>query len=213
MTVDEWLASNTFECSRLAARLTSAQCEANNERALSLQFPGQLTPCILCGGEQDMGKVKEQQRVKRPYNRKAKPGEAEVKSVPVVDGEPQEFIDHSAPIAQEDLERAADRHLGELEDGAPDAELTHRLGNTECSPASASMRPAADADMRSLLYFLGRPQDTPPQPPGFFVDFTGHEQLLAHLQGLSDDINSDMIALLTSLLDGELCRRAPAAED
>ena len=63
--------------------------------------------------------------------------------------------------------------------------------------------------MRSILYFI-EPAKTAPPAPGFFLDFTGHELLLDQVQALSDDINSDMIALLSELLDGQLCRRAAA---
>jgi len=198
MTAEEWLASNSFECTLLSGRFTSDQCRANRERALTLQFPGQLTPCIKCGGEQDMVKVKDQ-KVKRPYNRKVKPAEVEAKPTPVIDGKPQEFVDHSAPVTQEDLECAADRFHDELVD--------HLI-------ESGSITEYPLPDVRSLLHFIQPSQDapTPPQPPGFFVDFTGHEQLLAEVQALSDDLNSDMIALLSAVLDGELYRRKEAMQ-
>ena len=76
MTAEEWLARNSFECNSLAARFTSEQCKANRERAMAMQFPGLLTPCLRCGGEKTMVKVKEL-KTKRPYNRKPKAVEPE----------------------------------------------------------------------------------------------------------------------------------------
>ena len=64
-----------------------------------------------------------------------------------------------------------------------------------------SMAPAYDK--RSLLFLLGQPSNR----PGFFIDFTGHEELLVQVEALTDDISHDVISLLRGLLDGELCRR------
>ena len=150
MTSDEWLANNAFERRHLAARFTVDQCKANQQRAMHVQFPGLLAPCIACGGEDRMAKNKViEQKTKRPYNRKAKPVEVAPRQVPVVDGQPQEFIDHSAPITQQDLERAADDYI-----------------------AQSISDEASKPEMRSLLYFLSDVQ--PPPPPAARLLFRLH---------------------------------------
>lgn len=79
----------------------------------------------------------------------------------------------------------------------PYSEMAKRFEGIEfVSVAPASYK-------RSLLFFLEQPSNR----PGFFIDFTGHEELLTQVEALTDDINHDVISLLRGLLAGEICRR------
>lgn len=60
---------------------------------------------------------------------------------------------------------------------------------------------------RSLLQLVGDAPSPPLAPPGFFMDFTGQEDLLAWVSTLSDDPCQDILGLLQHLRDGNLCRR------
>lgn len=43
-----------------------------------------------------------------------------------------------------------------------------------------------------------------PERPGLFIDFTGHEDVLERLRGVSDDVNHDVVCILSAVLDGKM---------
>lgn len=79
------------------------------------------------------------------------------------------------------------------------------------APHAQTPPPAAEAPLEAVrLSLMDRVSivDTPLSKPGFFLDFTGREDLLKAFENLSTDLNNDTLCLIELSIAGVLRRVA-----
>lgn len=74
-------------------------------------------------------------------------------------------------------------------------------GGAIASEESPAATEPSTGEAKSLLALVkGKQADR----PGFFLDFTSHEDLLERVLAASEDLNGEILVLLSALLDGKL---------
>lgn len=88
-------------------------------------------------------------------------------------------------------------HWRESQGLPPDGRKAKKQAPAEAAPGGAKP---------GVLSLVSQPT-TVPARPGFFLDFTGHEDVLQRLQAVSEDLNHDVICVLSAVVNEELCFR------
>jgi len=74
--------------------------------------------------------------------------------------------------------------------------VTRRPAPPRKAPVKAQAKELPKPVAMSLVAGAGR--------PGIFVDFTGHEDVLRRLHEVSEDVNYDVVCILSAVLDGKM---------